>query len=288
MLGFIGGSGLYHMEAMENPRWERIASPFGTPSDDLLFGDIGGVPVCFLPRHGREHVHSPSTINYRANIDVLKRAGVTDLVSISACGSFREELPPGSFVLVDQFIDWTKGRQRTFFDEGLVAHVSLAHPTCRGLGSRVLEAAGQAGLAMRDGGTYLTIEGPQFSTRAESHMFRQWGADVIGMTNMPEARLAREAEMRYATVAMVTDFDCWHEDEEAVQVTNVLAILHENVLKAQTLIKALAGIYGSRGADCAPCATRCDRALDHAVITSSKRRDPALLKRLEAIAGRVL
>jgi 5'-methylthioadenosine phosphorylase len=265
-----------------------MSSPFGTPSDDLLFGDIGGVPVVFLPRHGRAHMHSPSTINYRANIDVLKRAGVTDLVSLSACGSFREELPPGSFALVDQFIDWTKARDRTFFDEGLVAHVSLAHPTCRGLGELLLKAADVAGLPLADGGTYLTIEGPQFSTKAESHMFRQWGADVIGMTNMPEVRLAREAEMRYATVAMVTDFDCWHEDEEAVQVTNVLAVLDENVRKAQGLIKALAAVYGQQGADCAPCPTRCDRALDHAIITSSKSADPALLKKLDAVAGRVL
>jgi len=288
MLGVIGGSGLYHMEAIRNPRWVPVASPFGTPSDDLLHGDIGGVPVIFLPRHGRGHVHSPSTINYRANIDALKRAGVTDLVSLSACGSFREDLPPGSFVLIDQFIDWTKGRERTFFDEGLVAHVSLAHPTCRGLGQVLLAAARTAGLELRDGGTYLTIEGPQFSTKAESEMFRQWGADVIGMTNMPEARLAREAELRYATVAMVTDFDCWHEDEAAVQVANLLAILDRNVRKAQGLITALAALYGAAGVDCAPCSSPCDRALDHAVITSSRSTDPALLKRLEAVAGRIL
>jgi 5'-methylthioadenosine phosphorylase len=288
MLGVIGGSGLYQMEAIRNPRWVPVASPFGTPSDDLLHGDIGGVPVIFLPRHGRGHVHSPSTINYRANIDALKRAGVTDLVSLSACGSFREDLPPGSFVLIDQFIDWTKGRERTFFDEGLVAHVSLAHPTCRGLGQVLLAAARTAGLELRDGGTYLTIEGPQFSTKAESRMFRQWGADVIGMTNMPEARLAREAELRYATVAMVTDFDCWHEDEAAVQVANLLAILDRNVRKAQGLITALAALYGAAGADCAPCPSPCDRALDHAVITSSRSADPALLKRLEAVAGRIL
>lgn len=285
MLGFIGGSGLYDMEAIADPRWETIASPFGEPSDQVLFGQISGTDIVFLPRHGRGHRIQPSNINYRANIDILKRAGVTDLVSLSACGSFREELPPGSFVLVDQFIDWTRGRERTFFDAGLVAHVSLAEPVCARLGSMVLKAADAADMPITNGGTYLTIEGPQFSTKAESHMFRSMGADVIGMTNMPEVRLAREAEIHYATVAMVTDFDCWHEEEEAVQVTNVLAILKQNVEAAKGLVEAMAGLYGEGKAS---CVTSCDRVLDHAVITPPEARDAKACARLDAVAGRIL
>lgn len=285
VLGILGGSGLYDVPAFENPRWERIASPWGEASDAVLFADVEGLPVRFLPRHGRGHRYSPSTINYRANIDVLKRAGVTDLVSVSACGSLREDYPPGHFVLVDQFIDRTFAREKSFFGTGCVAHVSLADPVSPLLADAVETAARQESLPLTRGGTYLVMEGPQFSTRAESNLYRSWGCDVIGMTNMPEAKLAREAEICYATVAMVTDYDCWHEVHAHVDVASVVRVLHENVAKAQRLIARLAADFPR---DHPACPIGSDRALDVALITAPEARDPALIGKLSAVAGRVL
>jgi len=288
-LGLIGGSGLYAMEAVEDAHWESVSSPFGEPSDQLLFGRIGKTEVVFLPRHGRGHRLSPSAINYRANIDAMKRAGVTDIVSLSACGSFREDLSPGTFILVDQVIDMTRERPRTFFESGLVAHISMAHPVCGCLGRYLTRAGEKADIPLVQGGTYLAIEGPQFSTLAESHLFRGWGADVIGMTKMPEARLAREAEIRYATVAMVTDYDCWREDEDAVQVTDVLSVLKDNAAKAQDLVVALAGeIAVADTPEWAACSRPCHRVLDQALITPPEARGPDALAKLDAVAGRVL
>ncbi len=285
MLGVLGGSGVYDIDGLEAGRWERAASSFGTPSDEVLRGELAGLPVVFLPRHGRGHRLGPSDIDYRANIDALKRLGVTEIVSLSACGSFREELTPGTFVLVDQFIDGTRGRPRSFFGAGMMAHVSLAHPVCPRLGSHLGQAAREAGIELAHGGTYLAIEGPQFSTLAESRLYRSWGCDVIGMTNMPEARLAREAEMCFATVAMVTDYDCWHPDHEAVEVGDILRVLTENANRARALVKAVASRLGDREG---PCAAGCHHALDGALITAPEARDPALVAKLDAVAGRVL
>jgi len=285
LLGIIGGSGVYALDGLKDVRWVEVASPFGRPSDALLHGSLDGQPLVFLPRHGRGHRLAPSDIDYRANIDALKRAGVTDVISVSAVGSLRADLPPGAFVVVDQFIDRTLTRDRSFFGPGLVAHVSLAHPVCPRLGDALMAAAGDADIAVERGGAYLVIEGPQFSTLAESALFRAWGADVIGMTNLPEARLAREAELCYATVAMVTDYDCWHPDHDAVTVESVIRVLGDNAAKARRLITALAPrLAASR----APCPAGCDRALDHAVITAPEARDPTLAERLDAVAGRVL
>jgi 5'-methylthioadenosine phosphorylase len=284
-LGIIGGSGLYQLAALEGAEWRPIASPWGEPSDALLFGRLGGCELVFLPRHGRGHRLGPSQINYRANIDALKRAGCTDILSISACGSFREELPPGTFVLVDQFVDRTRGRARSFFGDGLVAHVAFAEPTCGRLADLVADAAAAADIPHRRGGTYLAMEGPQFSTRAESRLYRAAGLDVIGMTNMPEAALAREAELCYLTVAMVTDFDAWHSEHEAVDVAQVLQVMHANADKARRLVAELATrLPPSRPA----CPRGCDRALDHALITAPDARSPAMLAKLDAVAGRVL
>jgi len=285
VLGVIGGSGVYDIDGLTNTQWRRIDSPWGEASDELLFGDLDGVAMVFLPRHGRGHRHSPSSINYRANIDVMKRAGVTDIISVSAVGSFKEEAPPGTFVIVDQFIDRTFAREKSFFGEGLVAHISMAHPICARLGDHV-EAACRAGdIDYIRGGTYLGMEGPQFSTQAESLLYRQWGCDVIGMTNMPEAKLAREAEIDYVTVAMVTDFDCWHPDHDNVEVEAIIAVLTGNADKARNLVKRVAPMMKDRPAS---CPHGCDRALEMALITAPEARDGELAAKLDAVAGRVL
>jgi 5'-methylthioadenosine phosphorylase len=285
VLGILGGSGLYDLPVFENPRWEQVASPWGPASDAVLFAEVTGLPVRFLPRHDRGHRLSPSTINYRANIDALKRSGVTDLVSVSACGSLKEEYPPGHFVLVDQFIDRTFAREKSFFGTGCVAHVSLADPVSPLLADAIERAARDEAIPMTRGGTYLVMEGPQFSTRAESNLYRSWGCDVIGMTNMPEAKLAREAEICYATIAMVTDYDCWHDDHKEVDIAAVLEVLKANVDKAQRLIARLARDFPREHP---PCPIGSDRALDVALITPPAMRDPELLKKLDAVAGRVL
>ena len=286
VIGVIGGSGVYEIEGLEGAEWRTIDSPYGAPSDRLLFGTLDGVQMVFLPRHDRGHVQSPSTINYRANIDALKRCGVTDVISVSACGSFREELAPGDFVIVDQFIDRTFAREKTFFGPGCVAHVSLAHPTCPRLGGACAEAARAEGVTVHEGGTYLAMEGPQFSTLAESKMYRDvWGCDVIGMTNMPEAKLAREAELCYASVAMITDYDSWHPDHGEVDVSKVIATLIGNSEKAKGLVARLPALLGT---DRAPCPHGCDRSLDYAILTQPDMRDPAMLAKLDAVAGRVL
>ncbi|AEM40157.1 S-methyl-5'-thioadenosine phosphorylase [Ketogulonicigenium vulgare] len=283
-LGIIGGSGLYDIAGLEGAAWHQVDSPWGTPSDAVLTGVLGGLPIAFLPRHGRGHVHSPSAVPYRANIDALKRLGVTDIVSISAVGSFREELAPGDFVIVDQFIDRTFARDKSFFGTGCVAHVGFGHPTCTRLGDAVAAAGAAFGLNMHRGGTYLAMEGPQFSTRAESLMYRGWGCDVIGMTAMPEAKLAREAEICYATVAMVTDYDSWHPGHDSVDVAAVIATLTAN----STAGKALVGALPAHLQPFDPCPCGCDRALDHAIMTASDKRDPALLAKLDAVAARIL
>jgi 5'-methylthioadenosine phosphorylase len=285
VLGVIGGSGVYSIDGLSNTRWQRIASPFGEPSDELLFGELDGQQLVFLPRHGRGHQIAPTDINYRANIDVLKRAGVTDVISVSAVGSLREHLAPGTFLIVDQFIDRTFARTTTFFGTGLVAHVSMAHPVCSRLGAFLEIAAREAGIAVERGGTYLVIEGPQFSSLAESELYRAWNCDVIGMTNMPEAKLAREAELCYATVAMVTDYDCWHPDHDDVTVDAIIKVLLANADKARSLVKTVARHVG---ADPAAAACRCRFALDHALLTAPATRDPQMIQRLEAVAGRVL
>jgi 5'-methylthioadenosine phosphorylase len=285
ILGIIGGSGFYSLPGLENARWEKVMTPWGAPSDDILFAEFEGLPIRFLPRHGRGHPVPPSAINYRANIDALKRSGVTDLVSISACGSLREDLAPGHFVLVDQFVDRTFAREKSFFGPGLVAHVSVADPVSPLLVDAVEKAAQAEGLLYTRGGTYLVMEGPQFSTRAESNLYRSWGMDVIGMTNMPEAKLAREAEICYATVAMVTDYDCWHDEHAAVDVASIVAIMKGNTEKAQRLVAHLARNFPREHPAC-PIGS--DRALDVAVITAPEARDASLVRKLDAVAGRVL
>ena len=285
VLGIIGGSGVYAMDGLEYARWQRVASPWGEPSDDLFFGVLDGVDVVFLPRHGRGHVRSPSDINYRANIDALKRAGVTDIISMSACGSLREDLSPGTFVLVDQFIDRTVKRETSFFGAGFVAHVSMAHPVCPRLARALADAARAEKIPCVEGGTYIVMEGPQFSSLAESTLYRSWGCDVIGMTNMPEAKLAREAELPYATVAMVTDYDCWHPEHDHVQVSDVIRVLNENADKVRRLVRRVAGMLGPERT---PSPLGIEHVLDHALITAPEKRDPALLKKLDAVAGRVL
>lgn len=284
VLGVLGGSGVYEFDGLEDARWETIASPFGEPSDQVLRGQFGGQDVVFLPRHGRGHRQSPSSINYRANIDVLKRAGVTHLLSVSACGSFQERLAPGTFVIVDQFIDRTTNREKSFFGPGLVAHVSMAHPVCKGLGDVVEAAAKAENIDAVRGGTYLAMEGPQFSSLAESLMYRTWGCDVIGMTNMPEAKLAREAELHYATVAMVTDYDCWHEEHDAVEVVDILKVLHDNADKARALVKRVLPMLHQSSAS---CEQSCDRVLDTAIVTAPDAWDSAVLDKLDAVAGRL-
>jgi 5'-methylthioadenosine phosphorylase len=285
VLGIIGGSGIYDLPGLENVREQRIESPWGEPSGALRIGEIAGLPVVFLPRHDKGHRLSPSDINYRANIDVLKRAGVTDLVSLSACGSFKEELPPGTFVLIDQFVDRTYKRESSFFGKGLVAHVSMAHPVSPRLRLHIDEASGKIGLPVVRGGTYVCMEGPQFSTYAESITYKTLGYSVIGMTNMPEAKLAREAEICYATVAMVTDFDCWHPEHDAVTVQDIIKVLFANADRAKALVAQLAKDFPREHEQC-PIGS--DRALDTALITAPEARDPELIKKLDAVAGRVL
>ena len=285
VLGVIGGSGLYDLPGLKNVREERIKSPWGEPSAPLRIGDIDGLPIVFLSRHDKGHRLSPTDINYRANIDVLKRAGVTDLYSLSAVGSLQADLPPGTFVLVDQFIDRTYHRANSFFGKGCVAHVSMAHPVSPRLRIHLAEAARAEGIAHARGGTYLVMEGPQFSTLAESQLYRSWGARVIGMTNLPEAKLAREAEICYASMAMVTDFDCWHPDHDAVTVQDIIKVLMENADKGVRLVARLARDFPREHE---PCPIGSDRALDTAIITAPEARDPELLKKLDAVAGRVL
>ena len=283
VIGIIGGSGLYDIDGLEDKEWRRVTSPWGEPSDELLFGQMNGVACVFLPRHGRNHRLSPTHLNYRANIDALKRAGVTDLLSLSAVGSLREEYPPGHFVIVDQFIDRTFAREKSFFGNGIVAHVSMAHPVCPRLGDALEAAATQLGLPVSRGGSYLAMEGPQFSTLAESTLYRSWGCSVIGMTNMPEAKLAREAELCYATVAMVTDYDCWHEDHGHVTVDQIQTVLSANAEAARRLLAAVVPVLGQpRG----PCPAGCDRALDFALVTPSKAQSPELLAKLDALLAR--
>jgi len=285
VIGIIGGSGLYHIDGLVGVEWRRIESPFGRTSDEFCFGTLDGLPVVFVPRHRRGHVLPPSEIDFRANIDALKRCGVTSIVSLSAVGSLREDLAPGDFVVIDQFVDRTFARAKSFFGTGCVAHVSMAHPVCGRIGDALVAAGTQAGLALKRGGTYLVMEGPQFSTLAESELYRSWKCDVIGMTNMPEAKLAREAEICYATVAMVTDYDCWHPAHDAVTVDMVVAVLLANAEKAKALIRSVVPLLS---AQTGPCRQGCERALDHALITAPERRDPELLARLDAVAGRVL
>ena len=285
MLGIIGGSGVYNIEGLENTRWVKAESSFGDPSDEVLIGELAEQSIAFLPRHGRGHRIPPSAINFRANIDALKRLGVTDIVSVSAVGSLHESLAPGTFVIVDQFIDRTFAREKSFFGSGLVAHVSMAHPVCKRLGDHLYTAAQQAGISVVRGGTYLVMEGPQFSSLAESELYRSWKCDVIGMTNMPEAKLAREAEICYATVAMVTDYDCWHPDHDHVTVEAIIKVLMENADKARALVKNVAPRVKS---DATACQCGCRSALQYAIITAPEARDPAMTEKLSAVAGRML
>jgi 5'-methylthioadenosine phosphorylase len=284
-LGVIGGSGLYDIAGLTETRWQRVESPFGETSDEFLFGELAGRSVVFCPRHGRGHRIPPSDINFRANIDALKRAGCSEIISVSAVGSLREDLTPGTFVLVDQFIDRTFAREKSFFGKGMVAHVSMAHPVCARLGNALEAAAMAEGIPVARGGTYIAMEGPQFSSLAESRLYRSWGADVIGMTNMPEAKLAREAELCYASVAMVTDYDCWHPDHDSVTVDAILSVLFANADKARALVARVAPAIspGIRS-----CLEGCHAALEHALITAPEARDPEVLKTLDVIAGRVL
>ncbi len=285
LLGVIGGSGVYDIAELENRRWERVESPFGEPSDDLLFGEFEGELLVFLPRHGRGHRIPPSEINFRANIDAMKRAGVTQILSVSAVGSLKENLHPGDFVIVDQFIDRTFARNKSFFGTGMVAHVSMAHPVCSYLGDCIDAAAQDLPVKTERGGTYLVMEGPQFSSMAESHLYRQWNCDVIGMTNMPEAKLAREAEICYATVAMVTDYDCWHPDHDHVTVEQIIGVLQSNAEHARSLIK---GLVSELRQGKTSCGQRCQTALEYALITAPDARDPETVKQLDAVAGRML
>jgi 5'-methylthioadenosine phosphorylase len=285
MLGVIGGSGIYDVEGLSDVRWEAVDTPYGSPSDELMFGNLDGFPIVFLPRHGRGHRVPPSELNFRANIHALKSVGVTEILSLSAVGSLREDLVPGSFVIVDQFIDRTFARVKSFFETGLVAHVSMADPVCARLGDHIEAAASGLDIEISRGGTYLVMEGPQFSTRAESELYRSWGCSVIGMTNMPEAKLAREAEICYATVAMVTDFDCWHEDHDDVTVDRIIEVLLGNAEKGRSLVRALASRLARRDE---VCGQGCHTALDNALITVPGAQDPTVIDRLATVAGRVI
>ncbi len=286
MIGIIGGSGVYDVPGLEDARWQAVETPWGKPADEILTGRLDGVKMAFLPRHGRGHRHSPSSVPYRANIDALKRLGVSDLVSVSACGSFREDMAPGDFVIVDQFIDRTFAREKSFFGPGCVGHVSVAHPTCARLSAACLAAGRAEGLTVHMGGTYLAMEGPQFSTMAESRLYRdQWHCDVIGMTNMPEAKLAREAEICYASIAMITDYDSWHPAHGAVDIADIIKTLTGNADKARALIPHLPALLTARPTS---CPEGCDRALEYALLTAPEARDPALVAKLDAVAGRVL
>jgi 5'-methylthioadenosine phosphorylase len=285
VLGIIGGSGVYDIDGLDWAEWQEVKSPWGAPSDALLFGRYAGIDMVFLPRHGRGHVQTPTSINYRANIDALKRAGATDIISVSACGSLKEELPPGTFVIVDQFIDRTFAREKSFFGPGFVAHVPMAHPVCPRLTRAIEEAATAENIRHAMGGTYICMEGPQFSTLAESHLYRSWGCSVIGMTAMPEAKLAREAELPYAVVAMVTDYDCWHPEHEHVTVDAVIKVLLANAANARKLVCAVATRLGPEHA---PSPLGIENVLDVAVMTAPEKRDPKLTAKLDAVAGRVL
>jgi 5'-methylthioadenosine phosphorylase len=285
MIGIIGGSGLYQIDGLEGASWVKVKTPWGKPSDEVLVGRLNGVAMAFLPRHGRGHVHSPSTVNYRANIDALKRLGCTDLIAISAVGSLREDYKPGDFVIVDQYIDRTFAREKSFFGTGCVAHVGFSHPTCPRLGAAAASAGRAVGVTVHEGATYVAMEGPQFSTLAESRLYRSWGADLIGMTGMPEAKLAREAELCYACIAMVTDYDCWHPDHGAVDVAQVVATMAKNSGHARDLVARLPGLLGPTRT---PCPHGCDHALDMAIMTAPDMRDPTVLSTLDAVAGRVL
>ena len=285
VIGVIGGSGVYDIDGLENTRWQRVSSPFGKPSDELFFGELDGQQMVFLPRHGRGHRIPPSELNYRANIDALKRSGVTEIISVSACGSLKEELQPGHFVIADQFIDRTFARAKSFFSTGLVAHVGLGHPVCSRLGDALEESIKLLDIPYQRGGTYIAMEGPQFSTKAESELYRSWGCDIIGMTNMPEAKLAREAEICYATVAMVTDFDCWHPDHDHVTVDAIVKVLLDNADKGRSLVKQVTPSLSGRDVS---CTDGCHTALETAIITAPEARDPEMVKKLDAVAGRVL
>ncbi|MBR9824727.1 MAG: S-methyl-5'-thioadenosine phosphorylase [Alphaproteobacteria bacterium] len=285
-LGIIGGSGLYSLDGLENVRTEAVQTPWGAPSAELTFGRLNGVELVFLPRHGLGHTKSPSDVPYRANIAALKMAGCTDILAVSACGSLKEAFAPGHFVIIDQYVDRTRERARSFFEEGCIAHVPMADPVCSRLSQLVYDAAGQAGVEATKGGTYLVMEGPQFSTRAESELYRSWGLDVIGMTNMPEARLAREAELPYAAIAMVTDYDCWHESEESVDVAAVLAVMKSNTQKAKQLLAHLTTQLGN--SERSPSPDGIETCLDTAIVTPPPARDPAVVDKLRSIAGRAL
>ncbi len=285
VIGVIGGSGVYEIDGLENTRWEKVSSPFGEPSDELLMGELNGQKMVFLPRHGRGHRIPPSELNYRANIDAMKRVGVTEIISVSACGSLKEELPPGHFVIADQFIDRTFARMKSFFTTGLVAHVGMGHPVCSRLGDALEGVIKSLDIPYQRGGSYLCMEGPQFSTKAESELYRSWGCDVIGMTNMPEAKLAREAEICYATVAMVTDFDCWHPDHDHVTVDAIIKVLLDNADKGRSLVKEVTPKLAGRDVS---CSDGCHTALETAIITAPDARDPAMIEKLDAVAGRVL
>lgn len=285
VIGVIGGSGVYEIDGLENARWERVDSPFGEPSDELLFGELDARQLVFLPRHGRGHRIPPSELNFRANIDAMKRAGVTEILSVSACGSLKEELPPGTFVICDQFIDRTFARAKSFFGTGLVAHVGFGRPVCSRLAAAVRDACAALDIPYQMGGSYLAMEGPQFSTLAESELYRSWGCDVIGMTNMPEAKLAREAEICYVTMAMVTDYDCWRPGHDDVTVEAIIRVLTSNADKARSLVKTVVPKLGSRTES---CAAGCHTALETAIITPPEARDPEMIKKLDAVAGRAL
>ena len=286
IIGVIGGSGIYDIDGLSNTYWKKISSPFGQPSDELLFGELNNQLVVFLPRHGRGHKIPPSEINYRANIDVLKKSGVCKIISLSACGSFKDNLSPGTFVIVDQFIDRTFARQKSFFGTGLVAHVGFGQPVCSDLGDILEEGCKKLLIKKVRGGTYLAMEGPQFSTLAESNLYRNWDCDIIGMTNMPEAKLAREAEICYATVGMVTDYDCWHPGHDHVSVDTIIKVLSDNAQNARNLVKeVIPRIFENMGSS---CSQGCQSALDNALITAPEARDPKMIKKLSTVAGRVL
>ena len=285
VIGVIGGSGVYEIEGLTNQQWKKVNSSFGEPSDELLFGELDGQKMVFLPRHGRGHRIPPSEINYRANIDALKRAGVSEIISVSAVGSLREDLKPGMFVVVDQFIDRTFARKKSFFTSGLVAHVSMAEPVCKRLGNHIQNIAQKIGINIVRGGTYIAMEGPQFSSIAESELYRSWGCDVVGMTNMPEAKLAREAEMCYVSIAMVTDYDCWHKEHDNVSVEAMIKVLMDNADKARSLVKSAASIVSS---DSQSNECTCKFSLENAIITSIDHRDKELVTKLDAVAGRLL
>lgn len=285
MIGIIGGSGVYEISGLHDAQWQAVETPWGAPSDEVLTGVLNGVRMAFLPRHGRGHVHTPTTVPYRANMAAMKMLGVTDLVAVSAVGSLKEAYAPGDFLVVDQYIDRTFAREKTFFEPGLVGHVSVAHPTCARLSAACVAAARTQGVRVHEGGTYVAMEGPQFSTLAESRLYRSWGADVIGMTGMPEAKLAREAELCYACVAMITDYDCWHPEHDAVDVAQVVATAMKNADKARGLVAALPGLLAGPSED---CAEGCGHALDSAIMTAPAKRDPEVIARCMPVMGRVL